>query len=56
MGNFTFNLDSLKSSVGSSVTSFETSLNSKTKDEDLLLSECMCAGLTSTMIDLTGIK
>ena len=35
MGNFTFNLDSLKSSVGSSATSFETSLNSKTKDEDL---------------------
>jgi hypothetical protein len=35
MGNFTFNLDSLKSSAGSSATSFETSLNSKTKDEDL---------------------
>ena len=35
MGNFTFNLDSLKSSVGASTTSFETSLNSKTKDEDL---------------------
>ena len=35
MGNFTFNLDSLKSSAGSSATSFETSLNSKTKDADL---------------------
>jgi hypothetical protein len=31
MGNFTFSL----ASVGSSATSFETSLNSKTKDEDL---------------------
>ena len=35
MGNFTFNLDSLKSSASSSATSFETSLNSKTKDADL---------------------
>jgi len=35
MGNFTFNLDSLKSSAGSSAASFETALNSKTKDEDL---------------------
>ena len=34
MGNFTFNLDSLKSSAGSAA-SFETSLNAKTKDEDL---------------------
>jgi hypothetical protein len=34
MGNFTFNLDSLKSSAGSSAASFETALSSKTKDAD----------------------
>ena len=35
MGNFTFNLDSLKSSAGGAAASFETALNAKTKDEDL---------------------
>jgi len=35
MAEFTFNLDQLKASVGKSQTKFETSLYSKTKDEDL---------------------
>ena len=35
MANFTFNLDSLKSSLGSSGTKIETNLYAKTKDEDL---------------------
>ena len=35
MANFTFNLDSLKSSAGSTVAKIETNLYAKTKDEDL---------------------
>ena len=35
MANFTFNLDSLKSSAGSTGTKIETNLYAKTKDEDL---------------------
>ena len=35
MAEFTFNLDQLKASVGKTQTKFETSLYSKTKDEDL---------------------
>ena len=36
MSSFTFNLDSLKSSVGSGTASVESGLYSKTKDEDLI--------------------
>jgi hypothetical protein len=36
MAEFTFNLDQLKASVGKTQTKFETSLYSKTKDEDLI--------------------
>lgn len=36
MSSFTFNLDSLKSSVGSGTASFESGLYAKTKDEDLI--------------------
>ena len=35
MGSFTFNLDSLKASVGPGTANFESNLYSKTKDEDL---------------------
>ncbi len=36
MSSFTFNLDSLKSSVGAGAAKFESGLYSKTKDEDLI--------------------